>query len=340
MQGNLTCGLIGLSQGWYADLFATELLAMKDVDLVGVCDLGKGREYVVECIGMGAEEFAAKFEAVLYHDAADLLGHDLDFVVVASEIGEHCENSCQALEAGAHVFACKPFSFIGDEVLRAMQVAQSNNRIVMPAVPSRFEDGLIEAVRRGRAGDIGRPLTARVFVNHAAMTSPLWQRDTAKSGGPLGEFGTYGFDIVRWALGAEPAEVFAYGENFVHQGEIESWDNVKALLRFDNGSLGSVHICTSISWEYPFFDLEVVGEKGCLRTDYHNYPVVTHGKSSAQLAPIRYAPMNQREIEHFVKAVRGEEKLRVTLEDAYAVTRTIEAVQESLTAHKPVEVGL
>ena len=340
MQGKLTCGLIGLSQGWYADLFATELLAMKDAELVGVCDLGKSRAYVEACIGMGAEAFAAKFEAALYHDAADLLKLDLDFVVVASEIGEHCENSCQALEAGAHVFACKPFSFIGDEVLRAMRVAQSNGRIVMPAVPSRFEDGLIEAVRRVRAGDIGRPLTARVFVNHAAMTSPPWQRDPAKSGGPLGEFGTYGFDIVRWALGGEPVEVFAYGENFVHQGEIESWDNVKALLQFDNGSLGSVHVCTSISWEYPFFDLEVVGEKGCLRTDYHNYPVVTHGTSSAQLAPIRYAPMNQREIAHFVEAVRGEEGLRVTLEDAYAVARTIEAAQESITANRPVGVGL
>ncbi|MDE0079381.1 MAG: Gfo/Idh/MocA family oxidoreductase [Caldilineaceae bacterium] len=340
MQGKLTCGLIGLSQGWYADLFATELLAMKDVELVGVCDLGKSRAYVEECIGMGAEAFAAKFEATLYHDAADLLGQDLDFVVVASEIGEHCEDSCQALEAGAHVFACKPFSFMGDEVRRAIQVARSSSRIVMPAVPSRFEDGLIEAVRRVRAGDIGRPLTARVFVNHVAMTSPEWQRDPAKSGGPLGEFGTYGFDIVRWALGGEPVEVFAYGENFMHQDVIESWDNVKALLQFDNGSLGSVHVCTSIRWEYPFFDLEVVGEQGCLRTDYHNYPVVTHGTSSAQLAPIRYAPMNQREIAHFVKAVRREEELRVTLKDAYVVARTIEAVQESLTEHRPVRIEL
>ena len=340
MQGKLTCGLIGLSQGWYADLFATELLATKDVELVGVCDLGKSRAYVEECIGMGAEAFAAKFESTLYHDAADLLGQDLDFVVVASEIGEHCENSCQALEAGAHVFACKPFSFMGDEVRRAIQVARSSSRIVMPAVPSRFEDGLIEAVRRVRAGDIGRPLTARVFVNHVAMTSPEWQRDPAKSGGPLGEFGTYGFDIVRWALGGEPVEVFAYGENFMHQDVIESWDNVKALLQFDNGSLGSVHVCTSIRWEYPFFDLEVVGEQGCLRTDYHNYPVVTHGTSSAQLAPIRYAPMNQREIAHFVKAVRREEELRVTLKDAYVVARTIEAVQESLTEHRPVRIEL
>lgn len=340
MKSVLTCGLIGLSQGWYADLFATELLAMNDVELVGVCDLGKRRAYVEECIDMDAEAFAAKFEATLYHDAADLLGQDLDFVVVASEIGEHCENSCQAMEAGAHVFACKPFSFIGDEVLRAIQVAQSNGRMVMPAVPSRFEDGLIEAVRRVRAGDIGRPLTARVFVNHVAMTSPAWQRDPAKSGGPLGEFGTYGFDIVRWALGGEPEEVFAYGENFVHQGVIEGWDNVKALVRFENGSLGSVHVCTSISWEYPFFDLEVVGEKGCVRTDYHNYPVMTQGSSFSQLAPIRYSPMNQREIAHFVKAVRREEELRVTLEDAYVVARTIEAVQESLTAHRPVRIEL
>ena len=229
--------------------------------------------------------------------------------MVASEIGEHCENSCQALEEGAHVFACKPFSFIGDEVRRAKEVAQRNSRIVMPAVPSRFEDGLIEAVRRVRAGDIGRPLTARVFVNHVAMTSPAWQRDTSKSGGPLGEFGTYGFDIVRWALGGEPVEVFAYGENFMHRDEIESWDNVKALLQFDNGFAGQ---CARLHFDQLGISVSsiwrVVGEKGCLRTDYHNYPVVTHGAATAQLAPIRYAPMNQLEIAHFVKAVRGEEE--------------------------------
>ena len=340
MQGKLTCGLIGLSQGWYADLFATELLAMKDVELVGICDLGKSRDYVLDCIGMGAEEFAAKFGTTLYHDAAEMLRQKLDMVVVASEIGEHYENSCLALKAGAHVFACKPFSFISAEVRSAIQIAQSCERMVLPGLPSRFEDGLIEAVRRVRAGEIGRPLTARVFVNHLAMTSPKWQRDETKSGGPLGEFGAYGFDIIRWVLGAEATEVFAFGENFMHARAIRSWDNVKALLRFANGSLGSVHICTSISWDYPFFDLEVVGEKGCVRTDYHNYPVVTHGKASAQLSPIRYSPMNQREIAHFVRAVRGEEELRVTLHDAYAATRMIEGVQDSLTSHLPVNIEL
>ena len=155
----------------------------------------------------------------------------------------------------------------------------------------------------------------------------------------FGEFGTYGFDIVRWVLGTEPEEVFAYGENFMHKGEIESWDNVKALVRFGDGSLGSVHVCTSISWEYPFFDLEVVGEEGCLRTDYHNYPVVTQGKSSAQLAPYSLrADESAGDRPLCESGARRGGTAAVTLEDAYAVARTIEAVQDSLTSHQPVRI--
>lgn len=336
----LTCGLIGLSQGWYANTYATEVFVMKDVELVGICDLGKTRDYVLDCIGMSAEDFAAKFGTTLYHDAGEMLEQKLDMVVVASEIAEHYKNTRLALEAGAHVFACKPFTWISDEVQSTVQIAQKLGRIVLVGLPSRYEDGLIEAVRRVRSGDIGRPITARVFVNHIAMTSPQWERDATRSGGPIGQFGTYGFDIVRWALGAEPTEVFAYGENFMHKREIKTWDNIKALLKFSNGSLGSVHICTSITWEYPFFDLEVVGEKGCIRTDYHNYPVVTHGKESAELSPTRLSPMNHREITHFARCVRGEEQLCVTLQDAYAVTRMIEGARDSLTSHLPIKIDL
>ncbi|MBV7339940.1 Gfo/Idh/MocA family oxidoreductase [Chloroflexi bacterium TSY] len=138
----LTCGLIGLSQGWYANVYASELLAMKDVEFVGICDLGKSWDYALDCIGMSAEEFAAKFGTTLYHDAAEMLQQKLDMVVVASEIAEHYETTRLALEAGTHVFACKPFTFISDEVRRAIQIAQKRERMVLVGLPSRYEDGL------------------------------------------------------------------------------------------------------------------------------------------------------------------------------------------------------
>ena len=58
-----------------------------------------------------------------------------------------------------------------------------------------------------------------------------------------------------------------------------------------------------------------------------------------ELAPIRYSPMNEREMHHFLDCVQGKDKPRILLRDALQVARMIDAIRESLRLHKPVSLA-
>lgn len=345
---NLRFGLIGLSQGFYATVYTRIAATMKGIDVVGICDLGMPEDYTRDCIGMTASSFAHEIGAPLFHSLGDLLSTSPDAVMVASETHDHAAHALVALEAGAHVFVGKPIALLSQDIRRIEQVAAQRGLKVLPGQPARYDEGMVQAAERVRNGEIGRPLVARLLVNHEAMLSPAWERDPQRSGGPLGTFGIYCFDLVRWVTGLEFTEAFAYGENFTLKGQVDDLDNVVISARLTGGTIASICLTSSVRWTYPFLDLEIIGERGTLRAGYHNYPVVTQGPGvmqwpgntqglgisrapdMARLSPVRYSPMNQNEIAHFIAVARGQEEPRISLTDALRAAELIEATRASI----------
>ena len=334
----LRYGLIGFAQGYYATTYTRVAAARKDVEVVGVCDLGQPVDYVEACAELTAERFAEELGVPLYHKLDELLGKNLDAVMITSETCEHAAHALAAIQRGIHILIGKPMTLRADEVRQMIETAAGKPLVILPGQPARYEDGVIAAREQIARGAIGRPIMGRVFVNHPAMVNHEWERDEQRSGGPLGEFGYYCCDLIRWMMGAEPAEVFAYADNFCTP-EIQSPDNLKILVRFTNGSLGSMDCSSSIRFNYPFLDLECIGETGVVRTQYHNYPAVMQRTDHVELAPIRYSPMNEREMHHFLDCVQGKDKPRMLLRDAIQVARMIDAIRESLRLHKPVSLA-
>lgn len=334
----LRYGLIGFAQGYYATMYTRVAATRKDVEVVGLCDLGQSADYVEACAELTAERFAEEVGAPLFHELDELLGSNLDVVMIASETRDHAAHALAAIQRGVHILVGKPMTLRADEVKQVIQAAAGKPLVILPGEPARYEDGMIAARDQIARGAIGRPIMGRVFVNHPAMVNHEWERDEQRSGGPLGAFAYYCCDLIRWMMGAEPVEVFAYAENFCTP-EIQSPDNLKILVRFTNASMGSMDCTSSIRFSYPFLDLECIGETGVVRTDYHNYPAAVQRTDRVELAPIRYSPMNEREMHHFLNCVQGTEKPRVLLRDALQVARMIDAIRESLRLHQPVSLA-
>lgn len=334
----LRFGLLGFSQGFYATTYTKSLLNRPDVEIVACCDLGMPADYVRECAFVSAEQFAAEVGAELLHDVDAFFDRSLDAVMVTTEVWEHRRYTLLALERGCHVFVGKPLSFMAQDVLDVMDAAALANRVVLPGQPLRYESGLKEAAARIHRGEIGKPLYVRLLLNHEAMVHQAWERDPARSGGPLGTFGVYLFDIVRWLTRSEFAEVFAYGDNFVFP-QINSEDLIHVNARLSCGALAALTLVSTITWPYPFVAVEVVGTDGVLRTNYDNYRTVVQSARGAALGEARYCPMGAFEIGHFVDCCLGREAPRVTLYDALQAARGIEATRASLSTGRPVAVG-
>ena len=92
-------GFIGA--GWWATSNHMPVFAgREDVELVGVCRLGKEELRQVQ------EAFGFAYATEDYHDLLD--NCELDGVVVASPHTLHYEHACAALEKGLHVMCEKP----------------------------------------------------------------------------------------------------------------------------------------------------------------------------------------------------------------------------------------
>lgn len=336
----LRFGLIGFSQGFYATTYTKALMSRKDVDIAAVCDLGASPSYVQECAFVNPREFCDEVGAQLVNDLSAFFALDLDIVMVASETWQHTEHTLLALEQDCHVFVGKPLSFFAKEVEEVKRVAEAKNLLVLPGQPLRYEQGLHEAVERVRSGEIGEPINIRLFLSHEAMVHQDWERDPQRSGGPLGTFGVYLFDIIRWLTGQEFVELFAYGDNFVFP-QISTYDTVQIGGKLSSGALVQLNLASTITWPYPFLILEVVGTKGVLRTNYDNYTVAVQGEGGASLGSIRYSPMGTLEINHFVDCCLGINTPNITLEDMFRAAQGIEATMASLAQGKTMtlEVG-
>jgi predicted dehydrogenase len=335
----LRVGLVGMSQGWYATLYSRACAQRKDVDFIGICDLGESQDYVRACAEISAEEFSTELKVPLFHQFNDLMRENPGALIVTSETGDHHRYVLPAIEAGVHVFVGKPLTTTLANALEIHHASmQRPDVVVQPGEPARYEEAMIQARNRVMAGEIGRPLMARLYVNHPTMTNHEWQMRFERSGGPFIEFGTYVADLAEWVLDSPIHTVFAQGRNFLHP-QVDGPDNAFLLCEHQNGAFSSLGILCSIRWNYPFLDMDIVGEKGCLRADYHNYPLVQNGAQSSWMSEPRYSPMNQREIDHFLECVLNGKKPVITPEDYVSTIAVMEAAHESLSSHAPVRVS-
>lgn len=331
-------GLVGLAQGWYATLYSRACAQMRDVEFIGVCDLGVSEEYARACAEISAAAFAAELGVPLIHDFGALLERGPHALIITSETVDHHRYAVPAIEAGVHVFIGKPMTttLAAAQAIAAAAVKQPAV-VVLPGEPARYEDGMIQARARLQEGQIGRPLMVHVYVNHLAMTNHAWEMSAERSGSPLIEFGSYPADLAEWVVGAPIKTVYAQADNFMTPA-IEGPDNVKMLCRHQNGTISTLDVYSAITWDYPFLGLEIIGERGCIRADYHNYPVYVHKKDAVLVSSPRYSPMNAREIEHFMDCVRGRATPVITPQEYVSTIRLLEAARRSIAEGQPVEI--
>jgi myo-inositol 2-dehydrogenase/D-chiro-inositol 1-dehydrogenase len=331
-------GLVGLAQGYYATLYSRICAHMRDVEFIGICDLGITEEYARACAEISPAEFAAELGVPLVHDLAKLLDRGPHALIVTSETVDHHRHAVHAMEANVHVFIGKPMTTTLAAAEEIVSVAERQpSLVVLPGQPARYEDGMSQARDRLQSGHIGHPLMAHLFVNHPAMTNHAWEMSAERSGSPLIEFGSYPVDLAEWIVGSPIKTVYAQADNY-QTPQIEGPDNIKMLCRHSNGTISSLDVYSSISWNYPFLGLEIIGEHGCIRADYHNYPVYVHRADSVQVSSPRYSLMNQREIEHFMDCVRGKATPIITPQEYVSTIRVLEAARKSIDQGQPVEI--
>lgn len=327
--------LAGFGQGYYATTYTRYLARLKEVEIIGICDLGETDDYVRECAFTTAGEFAREVRAPVVHSFQELLERKPDGVLICCETAEHTALAKEALEKNVHVFVSKPLCFSSRDTEGLEGSGQ--RKTLLCGNPLKYEKGMEEMHTRLHAGEIGEIYSLRIMINHRAMTKQVWERDPERSGGPLGTYGVYLFDLAQWLTGERLRKVYALADNF-GTPEISEPDTVKVLGQGEQRAQFSLELYSGIAHEYPFVQAEAVGTKGTLVTRYDNYATVAQTQAGAAFGTLRSSDMGAGEMEHFLACIRGKATERCGLREADYVARCVEAVRGSIASNSAWDV--
>lgn len=211
------CGALGRV---HADCLAQ----IDGIDAVAFCDVveDKAKELAAE---FGGEYATGDVDRVFADDS-------IDAVYVVTQHDSHADLCIRALDAGKHVMVEKPLALTVEDCLRVGEAVQRSGRKLMVAFKMRYYEMLLKAKEL-----IPNPLIVTMQMMDNRWPSDRWVNDPVKGGGNVLSQGCHATDILRFAAGRDPLEVYASGGNYYQPSGVV--DNVAAVFRLAGGVSGS-----------------------------------------------------------------------------------------------------
>lgn len=262
-------------------------------------------------------------------DHRDLVGR-VDAAIVATPNATHVEVASFLLQHGIHVLCEKPLARSAAEACQLYEVAERCGVRLMAGHSRRFTDGALALQRLmaiGALGSIGSMWGALGAPMAAWRARQDFRSDsTLAGGGCLIDSGTHLIDLALWLTG-EQAGV----ERFEVSAQARPGLELDALvaLRFERGA--TARLACSYSHELGSL-LEVRGSEGWARLPINGSPGLEFSARSSvvgrsagvQRVAVSGMPAYERQLQHFVAAIRGNEPFLVTPNEVVGGLRIVE----------------
>ncbi len=323
----VTVGVLGA--GIIAKSFMEAAPDVPDLEVTVICD-------VVE---EAARAMAEPHSIAWVTDYRDVLEDQrIQAVYVALPHHLHEEVTVAAARAGKHILLEKPIANTLEEAERILAAQKQAGVKLMLGFTHRFHSELETARRLIEAGELGRlTLGVDVMTTGGSIPGWFWQKPKA-GGGVLHVNGAHSFDRLRWLMGSEIVEIFAYAETYDSRKTVE--DSAVVAMRFENGAMGT----TVHNWVVDFpmsfkCDLDIYGTGGAIRMDTWNSLEFSNAHHSWVQRRER-DEMFQKEIGEFVSAILEDRDPCVDGEDGRRSLACVLAAYESARTGKPVRLNI
>lgn len=287
-----------------------------------------------------AQTFAHDFGIpAVYDDYAALLADpDIDAVYIALPNHLHPVWAIQAAQAGKHVLCEKPLALTAEEAERMVEAADEADVVFMEAVMYRFHPRMRDLVEQIQAGAIGTPTLLRASFCFTMSSLENYRNDPAMGGGALLDVGSYGVNVARWVMAAEPVTAMALGV-LAPSGTDAS---VSGILSFPSGALAHVQ-CSFATAEHQ--TLDVVGTTGTMSalnpfTAWRNDDSAIVLTQLDQREESFFPPTDPYAImlEHFSDCVRDDIDPWLEPDDGIGTMRALDALRRSMVSGRVEQV--
>lgn len=319
MSDPVTFGLIGT--GGIAQSYAQALETTDRAKIVAVCDVRLE----------AASATAARFGIPAYAAVEDLLKHEptVEAVIICTPPNTHEAITVQCLRAGVHVLCEKPFTLTPASARRMVNAAGAEKRLLTMASKFRCVDDVVKAKSIMTSGILGEViLFENAFTGRVDMENRWNSKLSVSGGGVLIDNGTHSVDLMRYFLGPL-AEVHSVEGKRTQNLDVE--DTVRIFVRSAAGVMGSVDLSWSLNKELDWY-VNIYGSQGTIQVGWKESRYRQAGGKDWVVFGTGYHKVNafRNQIQNFARAVRGEEQLLVTSEDAIASVDVVEAAYRSL----------
>jgi myo-inositol 2-dehydrogenase/D-chiro-inositol 1-dehydrogenase len=299
-------------------------------------------KYVVDPNRAAADALARQTAAEVVDLDAALGDGSVSGVIIASATNAHLDQALSAASAGKAIFCEKPLDL---DLARARSAAPQLSRArMLVGFNRRFDPNFAALKARIESKTIGK-LESLNITSHDPAPPPVSYIRT--SGGLFKDMAIHDFDMARWLLGEEPAEVFASASCLVDPaiGAAGDVDTARTVLRTGTGRLCVISNTRRSGYGYDQ-RIEAYCSAGTVRADNVLMSTVStcteRGSASDALQNFfleRYAEAYRREMQHFVDILRDGEAPLASYRDGVASLVLAEAAALSVKRNAPVSVA-
>jgi len=351
--GIIGCG--GIANGKHMP----SLKKLKDVEMVAFCDI------IPEKAEKAAKEFGIP-DAKVYEDYKELLKDpEIEVVHVCTPNRSHSFITVDALDAGKHVMCEKPMAKTSAEAKAMIDAANRNGKKLTIGYQNRNLAGSLTLKQFCENGELGEIYYAKALAvrRRGVPTWGVFLNEYEQGGGPLIDIGTHALDLTLWEMNNYKPKMVV-GKTFKKLGnQTETanpwgdWDPKKftvedsafGFIVMENGAV----ISLESSWALNIVE---AGEAQTLLcgtkagADMKNGGLringVAHDKQYIQELNMKSGgaafydgvEMSPSDLEarKWIDAVKNNTEVFVKPEQAYTVTRILEAIYESSKTGRPV----
>jgi predicted dehydrogenase len=307
---------------------------------------GRNEEAVSEAARRyGFAEYKTDWKALIGDDRIELFDN-------AGPNNLHAEPTIAAAEAGKHVICEKPLGRDAAESYETWQRVKAAGVKHMCAFNYRFVPAVRLAhqiISSGELGDL-QHFRGAYLQEWGTTEGDIWrfQKDIAGSGS-LGDLGAHVIDLSRYLVG-EIDEVSAITQTFIPDRDVD--DAVEAVVRFENGAVGTIEASRFCPGRKNAFTWEINGSKGSLAFDLERLNELHYSEGNAGFRTVLVSEADHpfwehwwpqghmigwehsfvHELHHLLTAIRDDGEVAphgATLEDGYRAAEICDAMLRS-----------
>ncbi|AWB49566.1 inositol 2-dehydrogenase [Gemmobacter aquarius] len=299
---------------------------------------------VADAFPAAATAIADQYGCEIRSIDAILGSKDIDAVVICTPTDTHADLIEAFARAGKAIFCEKPIDLSLDRVKACLKVVRDTKAVLMVGFNRRFDPHFMAVKAEIAKGTIGA--VEMVTITSRDPGAPPVEY-IARSGGIFRDMTIHDFDMARFLLGEEVAEVSAQASVLVDPaiGKAGDYDSVQVMLRTATGKMAVISNSRRATYGYDQ-RIEVHGSLGAVSAENQRPVSIEVASATGYTRPplhdffmTRYTEAYAAEIASFINAIAGKAAATPSGEDGMLGLALAEAALKSVAEGRTVKVS-